>query len=169
METRCLRRTQARHRWRDGRTSDGEGRDESASVRGIGGGEGGGRGWQRAGGGIGQARGSEAYSAAVVSDAGASAAAASPAGAMGGGGVVGSDLERRRQVGGGGVGGGGDWGGETVRARGEWSGKTVSAMRTMAIYCDDPLDMTIQWLILYVSVRCVYYIRNQDHHYRLFK
>lgn len=44
METRCLRRTQARHRWRDGRTSDGEGRDESASVRGIGGGEGGGEG-----------------------------------------------------------------------------------------------------------------------------
>jgi hypothetical protein len=42
VETRCLRRTQARHRWRDGRTSDGEGRDESASVRGIGDGEGGG-------------------------------------------------------------------------------------------------------------------------------
>uniref|UniRef100_A0A0E0Q0F3 Uncharacterized protein n=1 Tax=Oryza rufipogon TaxID=4529 RepID=A0A0E0Q0F3_ORYRU len=41
VETRCLRRTQARHRWRDGRTIDGETRDESASVRGIGGGEGG--------------------------------------------------------------------------------------------------------------------------------
>jgi hypothetical protein len=87
--------------------------------------------------------------------------------AVGGGGGAGrgkwaEEETSRGQVGGRGVDGDGEWGGETVRARWQSTAMAISVR-------DCPLDMTIGWLILRVSVICVCYVRNQDHHYRLFK
>ena len=60
----------------------------------------------------------------------------------------------------------GPWG---RSGRGPWGGDRSERERSRDGRRLMPLDMAIGWLRLHASIICVCYVRNQDHHYRLFK